>query len=39
MTTMVEQALGELAWVDTHKYQSPDIINEMIELIGHNNLH
>ena len=27
--------LGEMAWVEDHKYQSPEIINEMMLLISH----
>ena len=30
---MLQHLLGELAWVNNHKYQSSEIINEMIQLM------
>ena len=32
---MLETVLDEASWVGTKKYQSPDIVNEMIKLMGH----
>ena len=32
---MLQHVLGELAWVADHKYQSPEIIKVMIQLLGH----
>ena len=32
---MLQHVLRELAWVNDHKCQSPKIIDEMIQLIGH----
>ena len=36
---MLQYVTGELAWVDNPKYQSPEIINEMVQLKGHKVLH
>ena len=32
LTIMLQQVLDEVAWVETNKYQSPEIINEMMAL-------
>ena len=32
---MLQKVLDEASWVETHKYLSPEIINEMIELMAH----
>ena len=32
---MLQKVLDEKSWVETHKYQSPEIINEVIELMVH----
>ena len=34
-TIILQHVLGELAWVDDYKYQSPEIINEMIQVMGY----
>ena len=33
LTVILQSVLGQLTWVDNHKYQSPEIIYEMIQLI------
>ena len=35
LTVMLQKVLDEASWVETHKYLSPEIINEMIELMAH----
>ena len=35
LTVMLQHVLSELPWVDNHKFQSLEIINEMIHLMGH----
>ena len=39
LIVMLQHVLGQLTWVDDHKYQSEEIISEMIVLIGHYVLH
>ena len=35
LTIMLEQVLDESSWVKENKYQSPECVNEMIEIMGH----
>lgn len=35
LTVMLEHVLGEEKWVNDGKYQSPEIINEIIAILGH----
>ena len=35
LTIMLQQVLDEAAWVESKKYQSPEIINEIIKIIAH----
>lgn len=39
LTMMLEQVLEETSWVKENKYQSPECVNEMIEILGHTILH
>jgi len=33
---MMQHVFNEKLWVSENKYQSPEVINELIEIIGHN---
>ena len=35
LSVMLEKGLGEPAWVTEGKYQSPECVNEMIEIMAH----
>ena len=39
LSVMLEEVLGESHWVNEGKYQSPECINEMIEIMAHKVLH
>ena len=35
LTVMLQQVLDEGSWVSENKYQSPEVINELIEIMAH----
>ena len=35
LSVMLEKVLDESAWVTEGKYQSPECVNEMIEIMAH----
>ena len=35
LTVMMQHVLNEKLWVSENKYQSPEVIKELIEIMGH----
>ena len=35
LTVMLQDVLDESSWVERKKYQSPEIVNEMVQLLAH----
>ena len=35
LTIMMQHVLNEKLWVNENKYQSPEVINELIQIMGH----
>ena len=35
LTIMMQHVLNEKLWVNENKYQSPEVINEIIQIMGH----